>query len=296
MRCAFDSSVAHDRLVEVHLDYLKHADHDFRNWWKNMTPSLQSARRLQLAQLSRLALIIPTEEDGSHSVAFKKFVDKILRDALVGLSQIQLDQQLDAAQWVPYARTRAQNNDACRKSLARIGQVLSEHHDRIDGTYGGLKPSKQTQQKIAAFKRGVQSLDLWDLIRVRVVAKSLVDVAPLAMVLRTAYGDDVLRLRNYYAEPRTEYDLYRAVHIIAREGMRFVEIQIMTSSREAVCEIDHSIAFKRSLPALGDLHFCWIRRMSLAANVRDAEDAGYRLALTARPGSVTITESGKECS
>ena len=142
------------------------------------------------------------------------------------------------------------------------------------GLYGGLKRSKSTQQKVAAFRCGVQSLDLWDLIRVRVVAKTVIDAVAVAGALRGEYAGDIVRFRNYYARPRSENDLYRAIHVTVRERSRFVEVQLMTPSREAVCEVDHSVVFKGSLRPLSKLHFAWLRRLSLASNVRDAAELG----------------------
>jgi hypothetical protein len=53
-----------------------------------------------------------------------------------------------------------------------------------------------------------------------------------------------------------------------------VEVQIMTTSREIVCQMDHSILFKKSVAAMDSAHLEWLRQISLAANVRDLTN-GY---------------------
>ena len=128
----------------------------------------------------------------------------------------------------------------------------------------------ETRDKIEAFRNGGRPLDLWDLIRIRVVVNQLDSLAVIARALIHEFGAEVVRLRNYYSRPRNDQDLYRAIHLTVRVAEGFLEIQVMTAAREVVCEIDHAVAFKRCLDALSRSHLNWLRRLSLAASVHDA--------------------------
>jgi hypothetical protein len=269
MQFTHNTSLARDRLLAVHLDYLRHADPNFQRWWSKLSPSVREDRRTRLGELSRLALQLPSEYDGCYSIAFKRYVDTVLQRG-AAVPDKHFDIQIPPAAWLAAVRTRSLNRETCCRVMNRINKVVCVARKELVGAYGGLKPPNSIDQKIAAYESRMHSLDLWDLIRVRVVTKSVIDAIGIATAVRAEYDGDIVRFRNYYARPRTETDLYRAIHLTVREHSRVVEVQIMTGFREVVCEVDHSVAFKQSLRPLSKLHVAWLRRLSLASNVRDA--------------------------
>ena len=109
------------------------------------------------------------------------------------------------------------------------------------------------------------------MIRLRVVAPSLTQTKMIAGHPRfREFNGETVRFRNYYRCPRADGDLYRAIHITVQVADRFVEMQLLTDAREVVCELDHAIAFKHRLGPLSPSHWCWLKRISLAANIDDA--------------------------
>jgi hypothetical protein len=83
----------------------------------------------------------------------------------------------------------------------------------------------------------------------------------------------VVRRRNYYLRPHEgSGDPYRAVHFeLQDEENWLVEVQVMTALREAVGLIDHSLVHKRSTAFLEARHERWLKDLSYAANILDAE-------------------------
>jgi hypothetical protein len=71
-------------------------------------------------------------------------------------------------------------------------------------------------------------------------------------------------------EPAIRGDLYRAIHLVVAVVDRVMKIQIMSARREVVCECDHSIVFKKTVPPVTPFHVEWLRQLSRAANLGDA--------------------------
>jgi hypothetical protein len=90
------------------------------------------------------------------------------------------------------------------------------------------------------------------------------------------FGARVVRCRNYYVQPRGAWgDPYRAVHFEIMVGgacePAFIELQVLTHTRESVGLMDHSLVHKRTVSYWGAQHEEWLRGISYAANILDAE-------------------------
>ena len=121
MQFTFDPSVAYDRLLHVHLDYLRRADPNFKRWWNNLPPGLQEDRRLRLGEMSRLALQLPSEFDGSYSIGFKRFVDAVLqRGVALPDEYFDIQIQVEPSEWIEFVRTRSQNKEVYRQAVSRL--------------------------------------------------------------------------------------------------------------------------------------------------------------------------------
>jgi hypothetical protein len=136
--------------------------------------------------------------------------------------------------------------------------------------YGGLKSWAGIRHRIEQW-RGGAPFDLWDGVRFRIVVDGIRDVADLTMLLLSQFREHIVRCRNYYARPRNgPTDPYRAIHIeLQSDAEDFVEVQIVSSRREAVGLIDHSMVLKRRVPFTGPAHQAWLERLSWTSNLLD---------------------------
>lgn len=147
---------------------------------------------------------------------------------------------------------------------------------------GGVKDPATMRRKIAAREDGGGGLDLWDNVRLRMTVPDLDGVLTLGRGLVRTFGRRIVRVRNYYVEPRKgPDDPYRAIHFEVRgDDGQCVEMQVMTARREAIGVIDHALVCRRDVPFLDAGHERWLRELSQTANIMDAEPAA-RLVATA---------------
>jgi ppGpp synthetase/RelA/SpoT-type nucleotidyltranferase len=130
------------------------------------------------------------------------------------------------------------------------------------------------EQKIYEYWRGRAELDLWDLVRFRIVAVNIHGVWCLGVAMRELFGERVVRARNFYTRPKGPDDPYRAVHFEIDLGTQgepaYVEVQILTLNRDAVGLIDHGVIYKHAVACHEALDEEWLRSLSYAANIVDA--------------------------
>jgi hypothetical protein len=165
---------------------------------------------------------------------------------------------------------------------------LAGHQDSV-ALYGNIKSRPVVERKIRDFSSGCAALDLWDLVRFRLVVTSIDSVERVSQLLWSSFGADLLRCRNYYVRPGEGWgDPYRAIHFELKVGTRSpaecVEIQVLTARRDAVGLIDHGIHSKSSRYRDGK-HECWLRSLSWTANIMDAEPGLEKSSLHTRPAS-----------
>jgi hypothetical protein len=252
------------------LNYLHRFDPTFRRWWDRLSGNAQRQKRELLYRLNQVAGTLPSGCGSQAGTDFKRFVDGVLANRLSELPDWQFSFQPDPDGWIRSATDQARTARAYRRAIARAKSLLERCAETPIELYGGVKCIQSVLDKVEAFKRCAHTLDLWDTARIRLVAYDLAGVKTIVNQIRFSYGTDIKRFRNFYVHPRNNKDLYRAIHLIVRHGPDFVEIQVMTASREIVCEVDHSVVFKRCLDPFDDVHVLWLRQLSLAANVLDA--------------------------
>ena len=88
--------------------------------------------------------------------------------------------------------------------------------------------------------------------------------------------DDIIRCKNFYFRPKggTKVHPYRGVHFGVGDAYnRVVEVQFMTIFREAVCILDHQLAFKKTIPFIDSSHKVWLEQFSITADVVEFETA-----------------------
>lgn len=257
--------------LKLHIDYLLRTDPEFprairrlnAEGWRLRLRLLNwvEGRRLTLAldgqerQTAQLTAVLGTP----HLVA-------ILRER-------DFPCQPPAARWI----ASSLNADCALLTYRRVSGRLVKFLHRCSvpgiGFYGGLKAREAIVEKIAPFESNGAELDLWDVVRFRIVTPNLQGLFTVCSQLLAEFDAEVVRCRNYYLHPREgNDDPYRAVHFELRdEEDGFVEIQVMTALREAVGIVDHSLVRKRSTAFIDVQHKRWLMDLSHAANMIDAE-------------------------
>src|SRR5258708_14725083 len=108
--------------------------------------------------------------------------------------------------------------------------------------------------------------------RFRLVAADIQTVCRLSSAIWDMFGTRVVRCRNYYAQPRRAWsDPYRAVHFAIMVGgayePAFVELQVLTHTRESGGLVDHSLVHKRTVSYWGAQHSAWRPVIAYAPNI-----------------------------
>ena len=136
--------------------------------------------------------------------------------------------------------------------------------------YGGVKTANGIEGKIAMVSD--TNLDLFDSVRFRIVSPTIGGLVGLQRVLEDRFGNHTVRCRNYYFRPRRgQLDPFRAVHLcLQSDDEEFIEIQLLTASRESVGHLDHAFVHKRTIEFSSTAHAQWLAMLSWTANIEDA--------------------------
>jgi hypothetical protein len=255
---------------ERYHDYIRAWDSDYRAWESRLTADAYTRRVARMREVNKLAATLPSGERNPRRAArFRAELAESLKICMAGVPDSNFEFQPDTRYWLKLAADEPRNQALLRETISRVTRALGRGYKVPADVYGNLKAPRSVSAKVAAVRVAGEPLDLWDLCRLRIVPETLHGVSAIAAILKQECEREVLRIRNYYTNPRSSNSLYRAVHLILSGGGGFVEIQIMTVSREVVCQLDHAVAFKRSLAPLDGEHTSWLERMSLAANLHD---------------------------
>jgi hypothetical protein len=195
------------------------------------------------------------------------------------------------SQWIAFARSPRRVNALYRHANSRLRRLISDVGKF--SWYGGVKAAEDVEARIRAWPNGQLLPDLWDVVRYRLVCDDIDQLVRAARQLLAYFSDRVVRCRNYYVRPRNGMDdPYRALHIeLQYESEEVVEIQLLTSNREAIGQIDHSLVLKKSVPPLGSCHIFWLCELSWVANIMDT--LALADVLVASPG---LREVFNQCS
>jgi hypothetical protein len=244
---------------------------DFRKAWSRKSPVTRAAHIRTLLCLEQLA----SKLDATAQNLMRRHwnVARKLKDHLAVLPEKPFP-EIPADVWIDVAQNRQKLKALCRRELQHLS-LLSRAADSPVACYGSVKSQASVQRSILEYAAGRRGLDLWDLVRFRLVAADIQTVCRLGAAIWEVFGTRVVRCRNYYAQPRGAWsDPYRAVHFEIMAGgayePAFVELQVLTHTRESVGLMDHSLVHKRKLSFWGAQHEEWLRGISYAANILDA--------------------------
>jgi hypothetical protein len=262
------------RLLASHLEYIYSTDRDFREAWCRASPVDRAYHVRTLLYLEHLASIL----DATPQNLLRRHLNvaRTLKDHFAVLPEKAFP-EIPSDVWIEAARNRPRLEALCRRELQRLS-LLSRAADPTSPVtcYGCLKSQASVQRNILDYAAGRRGLDLWDLVRFRLVAADIQTVRRLSAATWDMFGTRVVRCRNYYVQPRGDWsDPYRAVHFEIKVGgayePAFVELQVLTHTRESVGLMDHSLVHKRTVSYWGAQHEAWLRGISYAANILDAE-------------------------
>jgi hypothetical protein len=257
-------------LLASHLEYIYSADRDFREAWSRASPVDRADHIRTLLYLEHLASTLSATPQNLPRRHLN--VARTLKDHFAVLPEKALP-EIPSDVWIEVARNRQRLEALCRRELQRLS-LLSRAADPSSPVtcYGSLASVHRNILDYAGRRR----LDLWDLVRFRLVGANIQTVCTLSAAIWDMFGTRVVRCRNYYAQPRGDWnDPYRAVHFEIKVGgayePAFVELQVLTHTRESVGLMDHGLVHKRTVSYWGAQHEAWLRRISYAANILDAE-------------------------
>ena len=182
----------------------------------------------------------------------------------------EFSQSPSPSEWIAMARRRDLAGNAFQDAEFDLRRFLAASPFRDARFYGGVKQVSVVEKRIAEYEAG-SPLDLWDLIRGRVVAPDLYTVLRLASQFDRWFESRIVRVRNYWLRPRVNPATpYRAIHFEIDTGTGYpCEVQIMTFRRDAVCLIDHSYFIRPSSCLLSQQDVQWMRRFAEGANRLD---------------------------
>jgi hypothetical protein len=262
------------KLLESHLEYIYSADRDFREAWSRASPIARAAHIRTLRYLERLASNL--DATAQNLVRRHLNVTRTLKDHFAVLPE-KVFPEIPSDAWIEVARNRQRLEALYRRELQHLSLLSRAAGASSTVTcYGSLKSRASVQRNILDYAAGRRGLDLWDLVRYRLVAADIQTVRRLSAATWDMFGTRVVRCRNYYAQPRGDWsDPYRAVHFEIKVGgayePAFVELQVLTHTRESVGLMDHGLVHKRTVSYWGAQHEAWLRGISCAANILDAE-------------------------
>ncbi len=182
--------------------------------------------------------------------------------------------------WSAFVRDVSAKEALYRQSVARLEAFIELCEMGQDVLlYGGIKADESLDKKLNEGRggTGIQTnvLDLWDIVRFRIVVPSVQALLRLSIRMWETYFDEVLRCRNYYFRPRNDDpdDPYRAIHFeLANESGHMIEVQVMSKRREAVSLLDHAAIFKKAFKGFTAADRHWLVCFSKKANILDIEE------------------------
>lgn len=257
-------------------DFLNHAQANrrFRPSWFYRNDATGDAYRQGLARIEQFRIALRSDwRDSLHPHAL---ASGLLRSQFATLPERDFPEAPAAGAWIQLARDPAR-----LRSLWHAGQRLSTEILRLaalDGkalAYGCIKPQASVERKIRLYRTGRAELDLWDLVRFRIVVPTVHLAYRVAELVATVFVHKVERLRNYYQNPREGAgDAYRGVHfelrLPASDLPSFLELQVLTLGRDVVGKLDHGVVREKASGICLPREVAWLRYLSYAANILDA--------------------------
>jgi ppGpp synthetase/RelA/SpoT-type nucleotidyltranferase len=258
--------------LERHVEYLARADDQIPSSLTQGRCSLPGL--LSRVERRRLSL---TEDPPAFRLAYAQ-ARQMAAEYLAGIAEIDFPPPPRPEEWIARSLDGVNMQQTYRRARLEFERFLRAGNVPGVRLSGGVKDRAAVLRKIAAREIQEGALDLWDNVRLRMIAPDLHGVVLLSSGLLRKFGGRVVRVRNYYVRPRQgRNDPYRAVHFEVRgDDGQFVEMQVMTALREALGVIDHILVHRRAVPFLNHRHEQWLMELSQTANIIDAEEASAR--------------------
>lgn len=258
-------------LLTRHLEYLLEHDRWFISAWDSWHRRRRERFLATAAALDRLAAEPDLEARFAAAHRTLRALFLVVPEKAIELGGVRM------SSWINFAADDIEKAEVLAAAREHFELMFSRLHRRrprpyLD-LYGGLKDIRHVTVIMPATKPESSSLsralgDLWDVVRLRAVVASAADVIALSLMVWEHHLDDMIKVRNYYLNPKTlnrwPTHPYRAVHLQVPILERMVELQIMTDVGEAISYLDHAIVFKRRLDVLSEEHLGWLTRVRCA--------------------------------
>jgi hypothetical protein len=255
--------------VDALIEHLRAVDPAFRATWRAYSPASRFWYFFTLRDIESRLVYIPGELPRLHAQSSRK-----MARYCETVCERDFPDPPDPKEWIEFSRDHERRTEALdrwRLRLNRFAAQFGASRPRIDCS---LKPDQSVESKIRAYVAGTAPLDLWDNLRSRICAAGISEVRLIVSNLVRHFGSAVARIRNYILRHRTPptNTSYRAIHLELRDRENtFIEVQVMTARRDAICLIDHSLVCKRAVSFPTHEDQIWLRQMSHMANILDSE-------------------------
>ncbi|MCE9537666.1 MAG: hypothetical protein K8R85_00385 [Bacteroidetes bacterium] len=260
-------------MIEECIKYLLKQDPFFFSQWT----SLPETEKLELIQLhKRIEAVGSATLDQLPQLQEDAF--KSTKRLFVSVQELEFLYSRIPQDWAQFAKDKEEKSMLFEKTKHIFDSFRHEFLPSNVRLYGGIKSDSSIDDKLFIIKDGdaVQRnvLDLWDLVRFRLIAPDLNTLLKVGHSCWEIFFDKVLRCRNYYYRPKGGfyYDPYRAIHFqIEIVPKRMVELQLQTHVRESICWLDYLI-FKKNHKKLDKDIGDWIKLQSIKANIFEAAE------------------------
>jgi len=252
-------------MLRSHLDYLLEHDVWFKKLWRESAPSARAAFIQSALRINRASEAPEVETRFRLSHAKARRVLLVVPERNLVRSQITRD-------WNTFATDLDAKNEILRLGFETLYRFIEmsglKHFTRI---YGGLKDTSAIQTKPDEPREPGDLVDLWDVVRFRIVVPDLKMLIKVSLALWNSFLERVVKCRNYYSRSKmlAAPHPYNAIHFQLPVEDRMAEVQIMSRHQETIAFLDHAISFKKSIIPMSEEHSTWLERIRLGALLVD---------------------------
>jgi hypothetical protein len=263
-------------LIEIHFEYLKDNDPSFKIYWEGLSKNNQEAFVNTYRQIESQIQERRGKLDTLHYSVFET-----TKRWFVRVQEKEFLYSKIPKEWQIVVRDLRAKEEIFYRNIESLKQFVDQASPKVEAyLYGNIKPDSSLDRKLLLHRDGnaVQTnlLDIWDLVRYRIVVKDMDALLVIGIHFWEYYFDDIIRCRNYYYRPKNgnPSDPYRAIHFQLRDKYRgMVEVQVITRRREVGSFFDHALIFKNYLSFLNYEHEEWLKDFLKKINVLDAKEA-----------------------
>ncbi len=259
-------------MLKTHLQILAESETEAANYWNSLS---DKDKYLEIIQVLNCEVeLVGDSLDGLHldarNMTSSQFVE--IQEKPFEYLRIRKD-------WYQVVTSDIEKKKVHSAGEAYLQAFLNSNKHIQAHFYGGIKSEQSILRKVSQQSSGtaVQQnvLDLWDVIRFKVVVDTLSSLLFLTKQFWKENIAGIVRCRNYYFSPRqnSSIDSYRAIHFeLVDDKGNIIEIQFVTERREVISTLDHPFTFKKLLKFTSDEHKQWLLNISKMANILDANE------------------------